>query len=93
MDELTAHDDRIHECDCHACAIWSRNLLRAAVAAHLGGIEKWLRTGEPETPEVSQAIYEGLCALLNRRPLKPPHFLTVEELADCGLLSELEEGA
>lgn len=29
MDSLTMHDDRMHECNCHQCVLWSRDLLHA----------------------------------------------------------------
>ena len=33
MDELTRHEDRLPYCDCHACAIYERDRLRAELAA------------------------------------------------------------
>jgi hypothetical protein len=86
MNPLTMHDDRLHECDCHQCALWSRDTLRAAVRRHVGRIDDWLRTGAPCGPEESRSIYEQLCGALGERG---PHGLTEEAAADCGLLSEL----
>jgi hypothetical protein len=84
MDDLKLHDDRMHDCDCHECALWSRNLLRAAVRRHLGRIDDWLRTGVPSSPAESRSIYEQL-----RGALGDPQPLTDEEAADCGLLFEM----
>ena len=84
MDELTTHEDRMHDCDCHECAIWSRDLLRAAVRRHIGRIDDWLLTGEPCGPTESRSIYEQL-----RDAVGDPVLMTDEEAADCGLLSEL----
>ncbi len=33
MDDMTRHSDRLPDCDCHECAIYERNRLRAELSA------------------------------------------------------------
>lgn len=39
MDDLTRHADRLPDCDCHECAIYERNRLRAELAACRAALE------------------------------------------------------
>ena len=66
------------------------DMMRAAVLRHVEVIERWLRTGIPAGPEESRSIYEQLCAALGREPVSVEQALSDADLADCGLLSELD---
>lgn len=59
MDDLTSHDDRLPYCDCHACALFERNRLRA----ELDACETELRTVRTSQAE-SNAEIERLRAEL-----------------------------
>jgi hypothetical protein len=64
--------------------------MRLAIKMQVLNIERWLQTGVAAGPEESRDLYERLCAAIGRAPLDVRR-LTDAELADCGLLSELDE--
>ena len=64
-------------------------MMRLALLRCVENVERWLRTDKAASPEESRSIYEQMCEALGRAPIDP-NALTDEELADCGLLSELK---
>lgn len=41
MDDMTRHSDRLPDCDCHECAIYERNRLRAELSASREDAERY----------------------------------------------------
>ena len=81
MDELTRHEDRLPYCDCHACAIYERDRLRAELAADRTCKESLLVALESLRAELAKANALLLTYGWHRDECA---FLEVCDDCDCG---------